>query len=110
MTPSLHTEPLLNLGALSRRVHGRGRHEHVSPRSLSRWILKGSRTAGGERIYLEAVRTPAGWQSSEAALFRFLDSLTTASRPEATQQPPRTPAARTRSSEAAEATLKDLGA
>lgn len=106
---TLHGEPLLTLSVLGRRVPGRGSENRISPRSLSRWIMRGASMGKGERVYLEAIRSPGGWLTSEAALVRFFDSLAAKSMPNS-RKTPRTPAARTHASEAADAELKRLGA
>ena len=110
MTTPLYDEPLVTLPVLGRRVPGRGGKDSISPRTMSRWIMRGALAAEGNRVYLEAIRAPGGWRTSEAALVRFLDALTVAARPKCHPEPSRSPAVRTRASEAAEAELKKIGA
>jgi len=105
MTMPPHNEPKISLGELSRRSP-----VPSNPRTFARWILRGVQTADGNRVFLEAVRVGGRWMTSEAALDRFFDALTAAARPPLPPGQLRSPTARTRASEAAEAELKKLGA
>jgi hypothetical protein len=102
----LDGEPLLPLSDLARRGPGHRGAARLHAATLSRWILKGARGTSGQRIRLEAVRTPGRWLTSEAALWRFLNALAAAP----VTEPARSPSARQRASAAAARQLDQLGA
>jgi hypothetical protein len=77
---------------------------------LVRWILDGTTVHDGSRVRLEAVKGPAGWITTPAALARYLAART----PELSSAPPkpavrRTPSARTQASERAARELERVG-
>ena len=76
------------------------------PATLTRWISTGAAGPGGGRVKLEAVRVGSRWVTSRGAVARFVEALTPA-----TADGPmlRTPSARRRSSEEAEAELIAAG-
>jgi len=74
-TLPLNGEPLISLSdAASRYPAGRGKGR-LHPATLTRWIIAGSKSLGGDTVKLEAVRCGQRWCTSEAALSRFFDEL-----------------------------------
>ena len=74
-------------------------------------MTKGSPTAGGAVVRLEAVRVGGRWLTSRAAVARFVAALTAAASPAALPVPARpTAAARSRAAEKAADALKKMGA
>lgn len=81
----------------------------VDPSTVFRWVTRGSKTAEGRLVKLEAVRVGGRWLTSKGALTRFVAALTSAVEP--TPLPPsRSPTERTRASAAAGRKLKQMGA
>jgi hypothetical protein len=68
MTTALDT-PTLKPIEIARRLD-----KH--PSAITRWIIKGAALRDGSRIFLEAVRTPGGWNVAPAAMEAFLARLT----------------------------------
>lgn len=103
----IHTEPLLTLAEAVRRLPGHRGGGRLHPATLTRWIQRGSLSAGGQRVRLDAVRCGCRWLTSEGALVRFMDALT-----EGGELPggPESSTARRRASEAAARELGRLGA
>lgn len=110
MNPLIHSEPLVGIGTAARRFPAHRGVGHIAPQTLVRWGLRGCRSAGGKRVYLELIRCGYRWMTSEAAVGRFLDALTDI--PQGSQGPHalRPPASRNQASEAAAQELKKLGA
>jgi hypothetical protein len=50
----------------------------VHTATLTRWIVKGVRSASGAIVKLEARRFPGGWKVTDQAVEEFLDKLTAA--------------------------------
>jgi hypothetical protein len=106
MSIELRNETLLTLTQAARMLppSRRGRPVHLS--SVYRWILDGVKTPHG-KIRLEAIRLGGRWLTSVEALERFAARQTP--NLEDAPQLPRTPTARRRASERAEAQLQKLG-
>lgn len=79
----LSKEQPLSLGAATAFVPRR-RGRRVSAVTLWRWIVAGK---GG--VQLEALKTPAGWFTTLAAIERFYQALTQAEGRGALSRPPR---------------------
>lgn len=81
----------------------------VDPSTVFRWVTRGSKTANGRLVKLEAVRVGGRWLTSRDAVTRFVAALTdlvTSPEPAAS----RTPTERTRASAAAGRKLQQMGA
>jgi Protein of unknown function (DUF1580) len=104
----LSTEKPIPLNAATALIPpGRnGKRCHLS--TLLRWILKGSKSPGGDTVKLEACRLGGRWITSREAIQRFSEALTPAS---ATPSPSatRTPGQRSRAAERAGKDLEALG-
>ncbi|VTS01854.1 : DUF1580 [Gemmata massiliana] len=102
----------LSLSAAGRLFPGHRGGAAVDPSTVFRWRTKGTRTAAGAVVKLEAVRVGGRWLTSRGAVARFVAALTAAADPTPVVTPvvPRTSAARTRASERAVAALKKMGA
>jgi hypothetical protein len=102
----------LSLSAAGRLFPGHRGGRSVDPSTVFRWVTKGTRTAGGQLVKLEAVRVGGRWLTSRGAVARFVSALTAAADPDSAPATPpvRTPTARRRASEKAAAVLKDMGA
>ena len=103
----LNEEPLISLSQAATRFPGHRGAERLHPATMTRWILKGVRSVDGRRVKLEAVRLGCRWLTSEPALQRFADAL---SAPPPDSAPTRTPIARQKASERADAELRAMGA
>ena len=84
-------EELIDLRAACRlpafRNPRTNRGAHVS--QAYRWIMRGARSANGNRVKLEVVRTPSGMRTSREAVARFLQRLTCPVPTDSTLQPSR---------------------
>ncbi len=105
----------LSLSAAGRMFPGHRGGASVDPSTVFRWVTRGTRTAAGQTVRLEAVRVGGRWLSSRGAVARFVAALTDAAAPMSAHPPSattasRSPAARRRASEKAVATLKAMGA
>jgi hypothetical protein len=101
----------LSLSAAGRLFPGHRGGEAVDPSTVFRWVVKGTRTAGGSVVKLEAVRVGGRWLTSRGAVARFVAALTQAAAPtEKTTSPSRSNAANRRANDRAIARLKSLGA
>jgi hypothetical protein len=67
--PTVADEPCLTLCAIARQLD-------CHPSGPLRWITRGSLLSTGERLRLQAVRTPGGWRVRREDLDRFLSVLT----------------------------------
>jgi hypothetical protein len=103
----LNEEPLISLTEAAGRFPGHRGANRLHPATLTRWILKGVNALDGRRVRLEAVRLGARWLTSEAALQRFADAL---SSPPDSSAPSRSPTARHKASDRADAELRAMGA
>ena len=72
-----------------------GKHPSV----VNRWMTKGTKLSSGERLRLEAVRTPGGWLTRREWLDAYLKALTEDYRREDTTVPATRPTASRRISE-----------
>jgi hypothetical protein len=99
-------ESTLSLAEAAKRIPPFRPGRAVSVSCITRWILQGVRTPQG-RLRLEAVRIGGRWVTSLEALERFIAGQT----PNLADrlQLPRTPAARRRAIERAEARLQKIG-
>lgn len=103
----------LSLSAAGRLFPGHRANGTVDPSTVFRWRTKGTRTAGGQVVKLEAVRVGGRWLTSRGAVARFVAALTAAADPgvPATSTPALcAPAVRKRAAEQAVAALKKMGA
>jgi hypothetical protein len=105
MAIDLTTERIISAKEAAKLVPGRdGGPSHVS--KIIRALTRGSPGPGGERILLEGFRLCGGWVTSVEALERYAERLTPVN-----QAAPagRTPVARRRALERADAELDKLG-
>jgi hypothetical protein len=102
----------LSLSAAGRLFPGHRGGASVDPSTVFRWVTKGTKTARGQVVKLEAVRVGTRWLTSRGAVARFVAALTAASDSAPAAAPPttRTPAARRRAVEKAVTTLEAMGA
>jgi Protein of unknown function (DUF1580) len=103
----------LSLSAAGRLFPGHRGGASVDPSTVFRWVTKGTRTARGQTVKLEAVRVGTRWLTSRGAVARFVAALTAASdsTPAATAPPTsRSTEARRRAVAKAVATLEAMGA
>jgi len=68
------SEQLKTLGQAANMLPRRRGDRPVHPTTLWRWCRRGV-VHGGQRIYLEALKTPSGLATSAEALQRFLQVL-----------------------------------
>jgi len=118
MTDATTSDPLveiivregpIGLGAAARMCGSFRAGRPVHPGTLGRWCLSGARLADGRVVRLDHIRMPGGrLATSRAAVLRFLSALQ-ADTPAPVATSVRTPAARSRASEAAAAELQKLG-
>ena len=103
---SVLDETVLSLTEAARRVPSYRGGRPVSLSCIMRWILDGVKTPHG-LVRLEAVRLGGRWITSAEALKRFAAAQT----PDLADRPqlPRTPTARRRASDRAEAQLEKSG-
>jgi hypothetical protein len=101
-------ETPISLAAAARLVPParRGKRTHLS--TLLRWILTGATAPDGSRVRLDAVRLGGRWMTTLGALQRFAAALTPRVGDEAPASA-RSPTARTRASERADAELTRRG-
>jgi hypothetical protein len=99
------------LSVLARRVPSYRSGKPASLSRLLRWVLDGVRGPDGQRVYMEALRTPSGWISTPRAISRFFEALTpTTTEPNAAPAPkPRTERQRLLAAERAGKQLEKLG-
>lgn len=85
----------------------------VHPATVTRWALTGIRLPDGRRVRLECARLGGRLITSKARLAAFIEAQSTARAtepvPPAASAPPRSPAARSRASQRAEAELIKAG-
>ncbi|MFO0796340.1 MAG: hypothetical protein U0804_02620 [Gemmataceae bacterium] len=98
----------LSLSAAAREFPAHRGMGTLNPSSLFRWGTKGTRGSDGRLVKLAMIRIGSRWATTRGALARYAAELTASAAPPA--DAPRSPAARTRASEAAAAELKNLGA
>jgi hypothetical protein len=99
----------LSPAAAGRLFTGHRGGKSVAPSTPFRWITKGAKAADGRVVKLEAVRVGGRWLTSRAAVGRFVAALTTGPPADPTSFD-RTPSARRRASEHADAALEKMGA
>jgi hypothetical protein len=115
VTDQIHSEISSGQGekltALTKRVPRYRRNRPATLGRLLRWVLHGVLDPDGNRIYLEAVRTPGGWVSTPGAMSRFFSALTPAlaNQPVAPAPKARSPQKRQAQSERAAKKLADMG-
>jgi Protein of unknown function (DUF1580) len=102
----LHEEPYITLAQAATRYPGHRGAKRLHPATLTRWILKGVTALNGQRGRLEAIRIGARWLTSETALQRFADALSAP----VDATPTRSPTARQKASDRADAELRAMGA
>jgi hypothetical protein len=101
----------LSPAAAGRLFPGHRGGKSVDPSTPFRWITKGAKASDGLLVKLEAVRVGGRWLTSRSAVARFVAALTPSTGPPpASTSSDRTPSARRRASEHADAALKKLGA
>jgi hypothetical protein len=103
----LASEQLLSFGEACRYIPAFRGSRGTAPSTIWRWAFKGVKTTAGELVRLEVLRLGGRWVTSRQALQRFAERLTPAN----TQpQPiPRSPTARRRDSERADAECSKAG-
>jgi len=104
----ISSESTISLTQAARLLPLGRRGRPVSLSCVLRWVLSGAIGPSGERVRLEALRLGGRWVTSREALQRFAEALT----PRLSDAPPsplRSPAARRRGSEQAEAELEKFG-
>lgn len=65
-----------SLTQLAKLIPSRRKGRPVTLSCILRWVLDGIEAPNGERVRMEALKTPSGWISTPAALTRFLSALT----------------------------------
>jgi hypothetical protein len=78
MLPAEVQPKYLSLAQAARRFPPTKREKPVHVSTVTRWIMKGVRSASGAIIKLEARRFPGGWKVTTEAIDDFLDKLTAA--------------------------------
>lgn len=103
----ISTEQLIDLRRACREPIYRNptsnKSAHIS--SVYRHVQHGARAISGERVRLEAIKTPSGLRTSREAIQRFIERLTDP----AASGSGRSPAHRRRAIEAAKTSLKLAG-
>jgi len=100
----------LSLSAAGRLFPGHRGGTSVDPSTVFRWVTKGTRTAEGRVVKLEAVRVGGRWLTSRGAVARFVAALTEAASPAGeTTAPSRTPQQRQKAAQRAAAALERWG-
>ena len=79
----------------------------VTPSCLVRWITRGVKGPGGQRVKLEAARLAGKWITTPAAIGRFVEAQTP--RPDDVPPVPRTSGVRRRAADRAAKELERLG-
>jgi hypothetical protein len=102
----------LGLSAAGRLFPAHRGEGTVDPSTVFRWVTKGTKTADGRKVKLEAVRVGGRWLTSRAAVGRFVAALTVAADPTVATPPQstRAPTARQKASERAARELERMGA
>jgi hypothetical protein len=99
----------LTVSEVCRRLPGARGARHVTPSTVTRWIVLGCPARDGTRVRLAATRAGGRWLIRAADLEMFFAALAADPTTPATT-PTRTPAARRRTSEAAARELERRGA
>jgi hypothetical protein len=99
---------LLTISQVCRQFPGARGARHVTPSTVTRWILAGCPARDGARVRLAATRCGARWLIRPADLDVFFAAL--AADPAPPAAPPRSPTARANAAERAAHTLEKLGA
>jgi hypothetical protein len=102
-------EELIPLGVAANYFPGARGADRVNPATVFRWCVRGTRTADGRLVKLESLRVGCRLLTSRQAVIRYVERLSM-SPPRPHQSPGRSPTETTRSSEAAAAELKRMGA
>jgi hypothetical protein len=103
----LNGEEAISVSTAARLFAGQRGAMTIHPSTITRWLIRGVRKSDGTRVKLEGFRLGAKWLTSKAALYRFAVALTPPDTPD--EQPVRSPAARRKASERAEAELAAAG-
>ena len=106
---ALLSEDLIPLGVAANLFPGARGADRVNPATVFRWCTRGTRTPDGQVVKLECLRVGSRLLTSRQAVVRYVANLT-GSIPGTNRSSPRTPSEKARSSEAAAAALKKLGA
>jgi len=101
-------ETTISLSQAARRLPPGRKGAPTSLACILRWVLAGSRGAGGQKVKLEAIRLGGRWITSVEALARFAERLTPKSN-DSQASPARTPRQRRREAERAEKELEKMG-
>ena len=104
----LLTEDLIPLPKVAAQFPGTRGATRINPATVYRWCTRGSRTPDGRVVRLEHVRVGSRVLTSREAVGRYVAALSSSVAPTVTAV--RTPTVRNRSSEAAAAALRELGA
>ena len=98
----------LTISQVCRRFPGARGARHVTPPTVTRWILAGCPARNGARIRLSATRCGTRWLIRPSDLDAFFAALAADPTPPAT--PPRSRAAQKKAAERATRALEKLGA
>jgi hypothetical protein len=101
---------LLTVSQVCRRIPGARGNTTVSPSTVTRWILAGCPSRGGERVRLAAVRAGSRWLVAPRALDDFFGALGSTVAPPPTPTGRRTEAQRRAASARAARELERRGA
>lgn len=71
----MSNEALLTISQVCRRLPGARGAEHVTPSTVTRWILHGCPARSGSRVRLNATRAGGRWLVLPADLDRFFTAL-----------------------------------
>ena len=105
MSDDLH----LTISQVCRRFPGARGARHVTPSTVTRWILTGCPARDGTRIRLAATRCGSRWLVKPTDLDAFFSALAADPTPTNPAPPLRSPAARRRASEQAGRELERRG-
>ena len=96
----------LSLNEVGRMFKDSEKPEGYGYNSLFRWVVHGAKTFDGRRVRLEAIRLGMRWQTSRAAVERFIAARSNF--PESDEEA-RSPAERKRASDHAARELEAMG-
>jgi hypothetical protein len=104
----LSAEKLISLSQVARNMPPFRSCRPVNPSTVLRWIIKGARLSGGERVRLEALRLGGRWLTSMEAVGRFI-AIQTDDRVGECEPAPRTSRQRRQATERARDELRRAG-
>lgn len=100
----------LTVSQVCKRFPGARGARHVTPSTVTRWILAGCPARDGTRVRLAATRCGSRWLVKPTDLDAFFAALAADPTATSTAPAPRSPAARRRASEHASRKLEHRGA